>query len=65
MGVALGADRGDPTEGAALGRAVVLFLGVVPNVVVTDGPHGAYVRFGGAEAHVPAFACEPRHNSEL
>lgn len=33
--------------------------GVVPNAVVTDGPHGAYVRFGGAEAHVPAFACEP------
>jgi sugar/nucleoside kinase (ribokinase family) len=33
---------------------------VVPNAVVTDGAHGAYVRFGGAEAHVPAFACEPR-----
>jgi sugar/nucleoside kinase (ribokinase family) len=34
--------------------------GMVPNVIVTDGPHGAYVRFGGAEAHVPAFACEPK-----
>ncbi len=34
--------------------------GIVPNAVVTDGPHGAYVRFGGAEAHVPAFLCEPK-----
>lgn len=33
---------------------------VVPNAVVTDGPRGAYVRFGGKEAHVPAFACEPK-----
>jgi sugar/nucleoside kinase (ribokinase family) len=33
---------------------------VVPNAVVTDGAHGTYVRFGGAEAHVPAFTCEPR-----
>jgi sugar/nucleoside kinase (ribokinase family) len=34
--------------------------GVVPNAVVTDGPHGAHVRFNGTEAHVPAFACEPK-----
>jgi sugar/nucleoside kinase (ribokinase family) len=33
---------------------------LVPNVVVTDGPHGAYVRFNGSEAHIPAFACEPK-----
>jgi sugar/nucleoside kinase (ribokinase family) len=33
---------------------------LVPNVVVTDGPHGAYVRFGGSESFVPAFACEPK-----
>jgi sugar/nucleoside kinase (ribokinase family) len=33
---------------------------LVPNVVVTDGPHGAYVRFNGSEAVVPAFACEPK-----
>jgi sugar/nucleoside kinase (ribokinase family) len=31
----------------------------VPSCVVTDGPHGAYVRHGGVTAHVPAFACEP------
>jgi sugar/nucleoside kinase (ribokinase family) len=33
---------------------------VVPSAVVTAGPHGAYVRHGGVEAHVPAFPCEPR-----
>jgi sugar/nucleoside kinase (ribokinase family) len=34
--------------------------GVVPSCVVTAGSRGAYVRHGGVEAHVPAFACEPR-----
>ena len=29
------------------------------NVVVTDGPHGAHVAFGGQVAHVPAVKCEP------
>lgn len=33
--------------------------GLVPNVVVTDGPNGAFVRYHGAEHHVPAFACKP------
>jgi sugar/nucleoside kinase (ribokinase family) len=33
---------------------------MVPNAVVTDGPAGAYVRWHGAEHHVPAFACEPK-----
>jgi sugar/nucleoside kinase (ribokinase family) len=33
---------------------------VVPAVVVTDGPNGAFVRYGGSEAHVPAFACTPK-----
>ena len=32
----------------------------VPSVVVTSGPHGAYVRHDGIEKHVPAFACEPK-----
>ena len=32
---------------------------VVPNAVVTDGPNGAFVRYHGAECHVPAFACKP------
>ncbi len=33
---------------------------LVPNVVVTDGPNGAYVRFAGIESHAPAVACEPK-----
>jgi sugar/nucleoside kinase (ribokinase family) len=33
--------------------------GIVPSAVVTDGPNGAFVRFGGAECHVPAFLCKP------
>jgi len=33
---------------------------LVPAAVVTAGPGGAYVRHGGVEAHVPAFACEPK-----
>jgi len=32
----------------------------VPAAVVTNGPQGAYVRYGGVEAHVPAFPCEPK-----
>jgi len=32
----------------------------VPSAVVTNGPHGAYVRHDGAEAHVEAFASEPK-----
>jgi sugar/nucleoside kinase (ribokinase family) len=31
----------------------------VPSAVVTDGPHGAFVRHQGVAAHVPAFPCEP------
>ncbi|HZY85149.1 MAG TPA: adenosine kinase [Gemmataceae bacterium] len=31
----------------------------VPSAVVTDGGNGVYVRHGGVEAHVPAFACRP------
>jgi sugar/nucleoside kinase (ribokinase family) len=34
--------------------------GQIPSLVVTDGPHGAYVRHAGAEVHVPAFPCEPK-----
>jgi sugar/nucleoside kinase (ribokinase family) len=34
--------------------------GVVPSLVVTDGPNGAFVRHAGTEAHVAAFPCEPR-----
>ena len=30
------------------------------NVVVTDGPNGAYVAWNGDRFHTPAFACTPR-----
>jgi len=33
---------------------------IVPHCVLTDGPHGAYVRYQGQEAHVPAYACQPK-----
>ncbi len=32
----------------------------VPSAVVTAGPHGAYVRHEGVEAHVAAFPCVPK-----
>jgi sugar/nucleoside kinase (ribokinase family) len=34
--------------------------GIVPSVVVTNGPHGVYLRHAGVEAHVPAFPSEPK-----
>ena len=33
---------------------------VIPAAVVTDGPSGAFIRFGGQEVKAPAFACEPK-----
>lgn len=44
----------DPTE------AFSQLKDMVPNVVVTDGPHGAFVKFAGEEAHVPAVECTPK-----
>jgi sugar/nucleoside kinase (ribokinase family) len=32
----------------------------VPSVVVTNGPHGAYIRHGGVETLVPAFPSDPK-----
>jgi sugar/nucleoside kinase (ribokinase family) len=40
-------------------EAFVRLEGKVPSAVVTDGPHGAYVRHAGTVAHVPAFPCHP------
>jgi sugar/nucleoside kinase (ribokinase family) len=42
--------------GEAFGRLKTL----VPECIVTDGANGAYVRYGGVEAHVPAYPCEPK-----
>src|SRR5207302_6309871 len=41
-------------------EAFAKLYGTVPSLVVTNGPHGAFVRHGGVETHVPAFACEPK-----
>jgi len=46
------------TAGAA--AAFAKLKDVVPAAVVTDGANGAFVRSGGAEAHVPAFPCDPK-----
>lgn len=32
----------------------------VAGCVVTDGPHGAYIRYADEEVHVPAFECKPK-----
>ena len=32
----------------------------IPSAVVTNGPHGAYIRHGGVETHVPAVPSEPK-----
>jgi sugar/nucleoside kinase (ribokinase family) len=32
----------------------------IPSVVVTNGPHGAYIRHDSVETHVPAFPSEPK-----
>jgi sugar/nucleoside kinase (ribokinase family) len=34
--------------------------GKIPSVVVTNGPHGAYIRHDGVETHVPSFPTEPK-----
>jgi sugar/nucleoside kinase (ribokinase family) len=34
--------------------------GNIPSVVVTNGPHGAYIRHSGVESHVPSFPSEPK-----
>jgi sugar/nucleoside kinase (ribokinase family) len=48
------------TKASTSGEAFERLKGMVPSAVVTDGPNGAFVRHAGAEAHVPAFPCEPR-----
>ena len=47
---------GASTAEAAFGQ----LKGKVPSAVVTNGPHGAWVRHDGVEAHVPAFPSEPK-----
>ncbi|MSQ95795.1 MAG: adenosine kinase [Gemmataceae bacterium] len=41
-------------------EAFARLKGRVPSVVVTNGPHGAFIRHDGVEAHVPAVPCTPK-----
>jgi sugar/nucleoside kinase (ribokinase family) len=41
-------------------EAFTKLTGMVSSVVVTNGPHGAYIRHDGATAHVPAFPSQPK-----
>jgi sugar/nucleoside kinase (ribokinase family) len=46
--------------GSSAQEAFGRLKGTVPNAVVTDGPNGVFLRFGGKEYHVGAFPCQPR-----
>lgn len=48
------------TQAADAIDAFAKLKSMVPNCVVTDGPHGAFVCFEGQEAHVPAVPCQPK-----
>jgi sugar/nucleoside kinase (ribokinase family) len=48
------------TGSATAEEAFKKLNGSIASVVVTNGPHGAYVRHGGVSAHVPAFPTEPK-----
>jgi sugar/nucleoside kinase (ribokinase family) len=48
------------TRATSAAEAFERLKGLVPAAIVTDGPNGAFVRYGGEAAHVPAFPCDPR-----
>jgi len=48
------------TKAKTATEAFAKLKSIVPSCIVTDGPHGAHVRFEEKEAHVPAFPCEPK-----
>jgi sugar/nucleoside kinase (ribokinase family) len=41
-------------------EAFAKLKGKLPSLIVTNGPHGVYLRHAGVEAHVPAFKTEPK-----
>ena len=41
-------------------EAFMKLKGKLPSLVVTNGPHGAFIRHGGVEKHIPAFPSDPR-----
>lgn len=54
-------EAGAAAGGAATPQeAFARLKGIVPSVLVTDGPNGCYVRHDGVEAHVPAYPSEPK-----
>jgi sugar/nucleoside kinase (ribokinase family) len=53
-------EAGAVTKTQSAVEAFAKLKSVVPSCVVTDGPHGAYIRHEGKEAHVPAFPCAPK-----
>jgi sugar/nucleoside kinase (ribokinase family) len=48
------------TGAASAEEAFDKLNGNLPSVVVTSGPHGAYIRHAGVKAHIPAFPSEPK-----
>jgi sugar/nucleoside kinase (ribokinase family) len=48
------------TGAATAEEAFARLKNVTPSAVVTNGPHGAYVRHQGKEAHVDAFPSKPK-----
>jgi len=52
-------EAGAVTGKASAQEAFAALANTIPSAVVTDGPHGAYVRHAGIEAHVPAYPCQP------
>ncbi|GIW98200.1 MAG: adenosine kinase [Pirellulaceae bacterium] len=48
------------TGASTPGEAFAKLADMVPNCVVTDGPHGAHVRYDGQTAHVPAVPTDPK-----
>lgn len=48
------------TQTKDAGSAFERLRDLVRSAVVTDGPNGAFIRYEGIEAHVPAFPCEPK-----
>jgi sugar/nucleoside kinase (ribokinase family) len=48
------------TKTKSAAEAFARLKGMVPSAIVTAGANGVYVRYGEVEAHVPAFACQPK-----
>jgi sugar/nucleoside kinase (ribokinase family) len=48
------------TKAATAKDAFAQLKSMVHSVVLTNGPHGAFIRHDGTEGHVPAFPCEPK-----